>query len=96
MEKYITKELDEVLDVKHLKKFYVINSINDYQCLKNTAKYYGMQVPEVLIYNFQNTLIEEAKQVPGYESIPVPVMNMFMEHGNNFIVSIYNSYIYYN
>ena len=66
---------------------FVVNSLEDVETIKETARKYNIDCPQIIQYPFQRKLIEEAKQVPGWEQVPVPVMNVLMEYGKNFIVS---------
>ena len=87
--KYISKETDSILDVKHLELVFLVNNMEDKLVLWITARSFNIDPPDVIQCNFATTLIEEARSISNYESVPVPVMNMFLEHGKNFIVSAF-------
>lgn len=77
-----------MLDVSHLSETYIVDNGDDYHALKDTANMFHIAVPNIIIYSFENPLIDEAEQIPGYASLPVPVINILLEYGKNFIVSI--------
>ena len=65
----------------------MVGTGEDHHALKATAKEYNITHPCIVIVNYDDKLIEEAMEVPGWENIPVPVMNTLMEYGSNYIVS---------
>ena len=87
--KYISEEIDSILDVKHMELVFLVNDMEDKRVLWDTAWSFNIDPPDVIQYNFVTTLIEEARSISNYESVPVPVMNMLLEHGKNFIVSAF-------
>ena len=90
MRRFINEQIDDILDIMHLAETYVVDNGSDHFVLKETAKQYGIEQPNTVIYSYNCALIAEAKQIPGHEFIPIPVMNVFMEYGNNYIVSTFN------
>lgn len=64
--------------------------------LWETARSYGIEPPQTIIFVFGTTLIEEARQVPGFEAVPVPVMNILMEYGNNYLVRTNALFLFLN
>lgn len=68
--------------------------------MKEIAKVNGIDVPKTVIYNFDAILIEEAKTIPGYEIVPIlvmnneivpiSVMNILMEYSRNHVLSMFN------
>ena len=87
--KYISEEIDSILDVKHLELVFLVNNMEDKRVLWDTARSFNIDPPDVIQCNFATTLIEEARSISNYESVPVPVMNILLEHGKNFIVSAF-------
>ena len=75
--------------MSHLSKTLVVNSFENPRILKEIVKENGIDVPRMIIYTFDATLIEEAKAIPGYEILPIPIMNILMEYGRNHIVSMF-------
>ena len=86
--KYISEEIDSILDVKHLELVFLANNMEDKRALWDTASF-NIDPPDVIQCNFGATLIEEARLISNHESVPVPVMNMLLEHGKNFITSAF-------
>ena len=87
--KYISEEIDSVLDVKHQKLVFLVNNMEDKRVLWDTARSFTID-PSVFIHcNFATTLIEEARSASNNESVLVPVMNMLLEHGKNFVRSAF-------
>lgn len=74
-----------MLDVSHLSETYIVDNGDDYHALKDTANMFHIAVPNIIIYSFENPLIDEAEQIPGYASLPVPVINILLEYGKIFI-----------
>ena len=87
--KYISEEIDSILDFKHQKLVFLVNNMEDKRVLWDTARSFNIDPPDVIQYNFATTLIEEARSISNYESVPVPVMNILLEHVKNFIVSAF-------
>ena len=87
--KYISEEIDSILDVKHLELVFLVNNIKDKRFLLDTARSFYIDPPDVIQCNFATTLIKEARSISNYESVPVPVMNILLEHVKNFIVSAF-------
>ena len=87
--KYISKETDSILDVKHLELVFLVNNMEDKLVLWITARSFNIDPPDVIQCNFATTLTEEARSISNYESVPVPVMNMLLERGKNFTVSAF-------
>ena len=86
LQRYITQDIDDILDVQHLADTFVVKSLSDVAPLKEAAKSYCIKVPHIIQYNFSNTIIDVGKKVPGYEEIPAPVLNVFLKYGNKYIV----------
>ncbi|XP_057290526.1 uncharacterized protein LOC130613205 [Hydractinia symbiolongicarpus] len=84
-QKYISDDIDTILDVAHMKNHYVVSCNKDKNLLWKAAQRKNIDPPDVVIYNFSAALIDKASQVPGFENVPVPVMNILMEYGNNYI-----------
>ena len=63
--------------------------MEDKRVLWGTARNFNTDPPDVIQCNFETNLIEEARSISNYKSVPVPVMNMLLEHGKNFIVSAF-------
>ena len=57
--------------------------------LRYIARHFNNDPPELVQRNFATTLIEEARLISNYELFPVPVKNMLLDHGKNFIVSAF-------
>ena len=57
--------------------------------LRDTAKNFNIDPWEVIQYTFATTLVEEARSISNYELVPFPVMDVFLEHGKNFIGSAF-------
>ena len=87
--KYISEEIDSILEVKHLELVFLMNSIKDKRFVLDTARSFYIDPPDVTQSDFATTLIKEARSISNYESVPVPVMNILLEHGKNFIVSAF-------
>ena len=87
--KYISEEIDSILDVKHLELVFLVNNMEDKRVLWDTATSFNTDSPDVIQCNFATTLIVEARPISNYKSVPVPVMNMSLEHEKNFIVSAF-------
>ena len=87
--KDISEETDSILDIKHLELVFLVNNMEDKRVLWDTARGFIISPLDVIQCNFATTLIEEARSISNYESVPVPVMNMLLEHGKNFIVSAF-------
>ena len=87
--KYISEEIDSILEVKHLELVFLMNSIKDKRFVLDTARSFYIDPPDVTQCDFATTLIKEARSISNYESVPVPVMNILLEHGKNFIVSAF-------
>lgn len=85
---FITEEIDEMLDVKHLKDVFIVDNYRDQCALSDAAHSQCIAKPATIMYDFSCSLIEEAKHVPGYEFLPIPVMNVLMDYSKNVIVSI--------
>ena len=49
---------------------------------------FNIHVPNIIIYPFSRAIINEAQVVPGYEKVPVPVINVLLEYGNKMVVSL--------
>ena len=43
------------------------------------SKKFNIDPPDVIQCNFPTTLIEEARSISNYKSVPVPVMNMLLD-----------------
>ena len=80
---FITEEIDQFLDVKHLKDFFIVDNYKDQCTLIEAANSCGISVPELITYDFKSPLIEEAQ----HELLPVPVMNVLMDYSKKVIVS---------
>ena len=87
--KYISEEIDSVFDVKHLELVFLVNNMQDKRVLWDIARIFNIDPPDVIQCHFAATLIEETRSISNYESVPVLVMNMLLEHGKNFIVSAF-------
>ena len=85
--KYISEEINSIVDVKHLELVFLVNNMEGKRVLWDTARSLNIDSPDVIQCNFATTLIEEARPISNYESVPVPVMNILLEHGKNFTVS---------
>ncbi|XP_057292633.1 uncharacterized protein LOC130621360 [Hydractinia symbiolongicarpus] len=72
-----------------MKNHYVVSCNKDKNLLWKAAQQKNIDPPDVVIYNFSAALIDKASQVPGFENVPVPVMNILMEYGNNYILACY-------
>ena len=88
MRKYITDDINNVLDVLHLQSVYVVNTLEDCAVLKQTLRYFNIASSEFLIYRFDSTVNEEANQVPVFENVPMSVKSMPMEYGSNLTVTV--------
>ena len=67
---------------------YICCQFTEWCCTtEETAKSYCTKVPHIIQCNFSNTIIDVGKKVPGYEEIPPPVLNVFLEYGNRYIHS---------
>ena len=86
LRRYITPDIDDILDVQHLADTFVVNSLSDVAPLKEAAKSYSIKVTHIIQCNFSDTIIDVGKKVPGYEEIPPPLVNVFLEYGNKYIV----------
>ena len=80
MRRYITPELDVFLDVGHWCDTFVVSSLEDIAPLKEAARMYNMRLPHIIQYTFANSLIDCGALVPGYEQIPAPLVNVFLEY----------------
>ena len=87
--KYISEEIDSILDFKHQKLVFLVNNMEDKRVPWDTARSFNIDPPDLIQCNFATTLIEEARSVSNNESILVPVMNMLLEHIKNFTVSAF-------
>ena len=68
---------------------FLVNNMEDKRVLWDTARSFTID-PSVFIHcNFATTLIEEARSASNNESVLVPVMNMLLEHGKNFVRSAF-------
>ena len=85
----MSEETDSILDAKHLEQVFLVNNMEDKRVQWDTARSFNIDPPDVIQCNFATTLIEEARSISNYESVPVPVMNILLEHGKNFIVSAF-------
>lgn len=65
--------------MSHLSKTLVVHSFEDRRTLKQIAKENGVDVLRMMIYEFNPILTEEAKTIPGYEILPISVMNILMK-----------------
>ena len=88
LSKFITNEIDFILDVKHLADLFVVNNLEDRNNLIECAKLYDITPPPIVTYSFEYPFIEEAKQLPQYQDLPIPVANVLLDYGLNYIVSI--------
>ena len=88
--KYISEEIDSILDVKHLELVFLVNNIKDKRFLLDTARSFYIDPPDVIQCNFATTLIEEARSISNYASVAVPMTNMLLDHEKNFIVSAFS------
>ena len=75
-----------ILDVDHLCDTFVVNSLEDIAPLKEAARMYNIKLPHIIQYAFANSLIDVGTLVPGYEQIPVPLVNVFLECGKKTVV----------
>lgn len=66
-----------------------MNNTEAKRFLRDTAKNFNIDPWEVIPYTFATTLVEEARSISNYESVPFPVMDVFLEHGKNFIGSAF-------
>ncbi len=93
-------EKDCIVDIKLSADVYILNNLKDRRNLIETTNLYSITSPPIITYNFESPIIEEAKQLPQYENLPIPVVNVFLHYGLNYIVSIivrsYNLYLYMN
>ena len=76
-----------VLDVLHSEVVYIVNTQNC-TVFKQTSTDFNITPPEIIIYNFDSNVIAETTEVLGFEDVPIPVMNLLMKYGRNFIVSV--------
>ena len=65
------------------------NNTEAKRLLRDTAKNFNIDPWEVIQYTFATTLVEEARSISNYELVPFPVMDVFLEHGKNFIGSAF-------
>lgn len=66
-----------------------MNNTEAKRFLRDTAKNFNIDPWEVIQYTFATTLVEEARSISNYELVPFPVMDVFLEHGKNFIGSAF-------
>lgn len=66
-----------------------MNNTESKRFLWDTAKNFNIDPWEVIQYTFATTLVEEARSISNYELVPFPVMDVFLEHGKNFIGSAF-------
>ena len=71
--KYISAEIDSILDLKHLEQVFLVNNMADKRIMWDIARNSSIDPPEVIHGNFATTLIEKARALSSYESPPVPV-----------------------
>ena len=88
--KYISEETGSILDVRHLELLFLVNHMEDKRVLWDTARSFYIDPPDVIQCNFATTLIEEARSISNYASVPVPTTNMLLDHEKNFIVSAFS------
>ena len=84
---YITDGINNVLYVLHSEVVYIVNTQNR-TVFKQTSTDFNITPSEIIIYNFDSTVIAQTTEVPGFEAVPIPVMNLLMKYGRNFIVSV--------
>ena len=85
--KYITYDINNALEVLHLQNVYDEKTLEDCAVLEQTSRDCNIAHPEIIMYSFDSTFIEEANQVPGVEDISIPVRNILMKYSRYFIAS---------
>jgi len=69
---YISDEVDELLDVNHLKTYYIVSTFQDRLKLVETAENYGITIDGVIVYEYDNTKLYDAAKLMGFEDIMPP------------------------
>ena len=87
---YITEEVDDLLDVSHLKNTFIVSSFQDRLKLIETASLYGIQIENVIVYDYNDTELYDPVKKMGFEgTMPVVVANVLFDHAQKVIVSFH-------
>lgn len=82
--------MDELLDVSHLKEYFIVSTFDDRTKLICDAKKFNINLTSVFVYNYTDVELYDIAKKNGFEGVmPVIVANVLFDNGiNEIIVSL--------